>query len=388
LHNIGRTVGGFYAVSTLGSVIGTALTGFVLIAYLGVDAIFQLVGFLLILLAASYFALLRRLWWPALLLLIPALLVTSGKNALPTVITENGTRVSLVATHNSHYGNLKVVDYRYRGKGTREMMIDGLIQGGIDINSGESVYAYPYFLQFLPYALHDNIDNSLVIGLGAGIVPRWFERQSISTDVVDIDPAVFEFARDYFSVTVSGEEILQDARYFLQNTSKSYDVVVLDVFNGDTTPGHLLSIEALKLVRQRLAEGGILAINLVGSLRKETYMTASVDKTLQAIFDNVEIHPTFDPANSDGTGNLIIIAYQGAARKPDFPRLSKFHISPFARDAVHNNLGRRFKFPENTTAIILTDDYNPLDFFDSNLKEKVRKDILKTTEWPILMYSG
>ncbi len=50
MHNIGRTVGSFYAISTVGSVVGTMLTGFVLIAYLGINQIFLLTGSLLILL--------------------------------------------------------------------------------------------------------------------------------------------------------------------------------------------------------------------------------------------------------------------------------------------------------------------------------------------------
>ena len=55
VSNIGRTVGAFYAVSTIGSVCGTVLTGFVLIAHMEVSHIFLLVGCLLILLAGCYF---------------------------------------------------------------------------------------------------------------------------------------------------------------------------------------------------------------------------------------------------------------------------------------------------------------------------------------------
>jgi len=39
LKNLGRTVGGLYALSTIGSTVGTVLTGFVLIAYFSVDQI-------------------------------------------------------------------------------------------------------------------------------------------------------------------------------------------------------------------------------------------------------------------------------------------------------------------------------------------------------------
>src|SRR3989338_7992069 len=47
IKNIGRTVGLFYAVSTIGSFLGTVLTGFILIAYLGVNLIFGIIGVIL-----------------------------------------------------------------------------------------------------------------------------------------------------------------------------------------------------------------------------------------------------------------------------------------------------------------------------------------------------
>lgn len=386
LKSIGRTVGGLYALSTVGSVIGTVLTGFVLIAYLGVDSIFYLVGTLLVFLALVFFVFFRRIRWAASLAALPFIIFLTDTDAIPDKVMKNGTRVSMVASHDSYYGNLKVVEYSYGNKRTRELIIDGLIQGGIDVNSGQSIYAYSYYLTLLPYALHPEIERALVIGMGAGIVPRWFEQQGIRTDVVDIDPTVFDYARRYFGVKVSGREFTQDARYFAQSSRDTYDVVVLDVFTGDTTPAHLLSLESLRMVGERLADQGVLAINLVGSLYTDNYMTASIVRTLREVFDQVDVYPTVDLAKKDG-GNLAVIAYQGTRRQPDFSRIDAFDISHYARDNVLANLGRRFEFPEGTPAIVLTDDYNPVDFFDAGLKEDVRRDILDTTEWDILIFS-
>ncbi|MEH6825258.1 MAG: fused MFS/spermidine synthase [Motiliproteus sp.] len=388
MDNIGATVGGLYALSTLGSVIGTVLTGFVLIAYMGVNSIFHLTGVLLCVLGLSYFLIWRRLWWVAPLVIGVFFLPSVQSGEMPSVVAEDGTQATLVANHDSHYGNLKVVDYQYQDRHIREMMIDGLIQGGVDMTDGQSIYAYPYFLTLLPYALKPQIDTALVIGLGAGIVPRWLEQRGITTDVVDIDAAVFDFAERYFKVNISGKKVAQDARYFLQNSSDRYDLVVLDVFNGDTTPGHLLSLEALTLVRERLAEDGILTVNLVGDLRVSTYMTASVVRTLEQVFDQVQIYPTVDLDKTGGNGNLALIAYQGGERSADLTRLEGVDISHYARQEVLANIGKRFEFPATTPAMILTDDYNPIDVFDSSLRESVRKEILETTHWDILGYSG
>lgn len=139
MANLGRTVGGFYALSTVGSVAGTALTGFVLIALLGVDRIFYLVGSLLITLAIGYFAFFRKRWEAAPALLVLLVVSPGGHDVAVSRTLANGTTAILVALHDSHYGSLKVIDYRYRQAHTRELVIDGLIQGGIDMRNGLSV---------------------------------------------------------------------------------------------------------------------------------------------------------------------------------------------------------------------------------------------------------
>ncbi len=48
-------------------------------------------------------------------------------------------------------------------------------------------------------------------------------------------------------------------------------------------------------------------------------------------------------------------------------------------------MGRTFSFPANTPAVILTDDFNPVDFYDTWLKEELRKNILKNQDADILI---
>lgn len=380
MGNLGRTVGSLYAISTLGSFIGTVATGFFLIAYLGVNRIFVLTGVLLIALSAGYFATFRRKWAVAATLLLPMLLLPSER--LPSKAMADGTKVSVVLSKDSYYGNLKVVEYRGQKGATRELAIDGLIQSGIDSSNGQSVYEYSYLLQYLPVSLHPQGKNCLIIGLGAGIVPRWYQAQGIATDAVDIDPYVVDIAHRFFGFDNASVHV-EDARYFLARTSQRYDYLVLDVFNGDTTPGHLLSLEAMQLVKAHLTERGVLAINLIGSIGPESFATASAIKTLQSVFNQVEIHPVFDSAERNG--NLIVIAYQGAPRIPDQRILSDMAVHPMAASLVRQAMQQTFAFPANTSAMVLTDDYNPLEFYDQWVKERVRNSILETTDWEILL---
>mgnify|MGYP000064615548 CR=1 FL=1 len=138
-------------------------------------------------------------------------------------------------------------------------------------------------------------------------------------------------------------------------------------------------------MRERLQPNGVLAVNLIGSLKKESFMTASVVKTLQSAFDVVDVYPTFDANESaTGVGNLAVMAYQGKRRELQVDH-ARFQSHASVRQKVFANLGRRYDFPAGTPAIVLTDDYNPVDFFDGWLREMVRKSILESTDWDILI---
>jgi spermidine synthase len=382
LRNLGSVVGGLYALSTIGSTVGTIVAGFILVALLGVNKIFLLTGIMLISLSIGYFIIFRRQWLVSAAILLPFALYH------PFIFTSktlaDGTELSVVEHTESFYGTLKVVDSKATGKHSRYMMIDSMIQGGMDMQNGLSIYNYNYYMQFVPYMLHPEGKHCLVIGLGAGLVPSWYEQQGISCDIVDIDDQVVRLAKEHFGFKSTGEIFAEDGRYFLTSSSKKYDYVILDVFNGDITPGHLLSQEALALQRDRLTDKGILAVNLIGSLVKENFMTASVVKTMQQVFDQVEIYPAFKVTERKGLGNIIVVAYQGEARDFQSVDNSVFTIHPFYEQDIRAHIGTRFTFPEDTPAIILTDNYNPIDFYDFWLREFIRQSILETIDWDLL----
>jgi len=164
LKNLGRVVGGLYALSTIGSTVGTVLTGFVLIAYLSVDQIFALTGGLLMALASIYFVFFQRRWWVLVVLVLPFLLYQPQHVVSRTM--EDGTKVDLVHREDNYYGDIKVVDYSFGKTHHREMIIDGMLQGGIDLADNQSVYEYSYFMQFLPFMLVPEGKRCLMIGLG------------------------------------------------------------------------------------------------------------------------------------------------------------------------------------------------------------------------------
>ncbi len=383
MKNIGRTVGIFYAISTIGSFLGTVLTGFVLIAYFRVDRIFEFVGLSLICLTVVYFFFFKKKLYILPVVLFPFLFFSTPDVYEKTML--NGTKVTQVYSRDSFYGNVKVLDYSYGEKRNRELIIDGLVQGGVDMSNGMSVYEYSYLMEFLPYGTNPSGKNCLVLGLGSGVVPMWYEQRGIKTDVVDINPLIDGIAERYFGFKASGELITADARYYLTGTEKKYDYIIVDVSNGDMTPAHILSLESFSLMKERLSEKGILAINMIGSLKKDTMMTASILKTLREVFGSAKIYLSFGPSTGEGIQNVAYIAYNDPSLSFKKEIVKDFPVHPSLRPVVDEWLGSEFSFPAGTAAIVLADEYNPTDFCDMWLREEVRKSVLKDTDWDMLI---
>jgi spermidine synthase len=377
MRNIGRTVGLFYAVSTFGSFLGTVFTGFVLIAYFPVNRIFAFVGWGLIVLAVIFFVFFRKKFFFLMLLALPFLLPSAA--TVQTTVLSNGTTITKIHDSDTFYGNIKVLDSRYPDTRVREMLVDGAVQGGIDLDNGMPVYDYYYYLQYIPFSLNARGKSCLVMGLGSGIIPLWYEKMGIRTDVVDISPQVFAVAEKFFGFRTSGEAVVEDARFFLSKSQKKYDYIILDVFNGDALPEHVLSLESFEMISRHLNDGGILGMNVVGSVKNDTFLTASIIKTLHEVFTTVQIFPTFDPDNpysqNAGIGNLEIFSYNFPPVTPNRQQLQRFPFHPLALSA-RNTIGILFSFPLETPGMVLTDNYNPIDALELRIKEEVRRRLI------------
>lgn len=161
----------------------------------------------------------------------------------------------------------------------------------------------------LPSQLHGCDDSAQNIGLGTGAVPSTLGRQGIKVDVVEIDPAVVQFTEKYFDFSPTGDVHVEDARAFLQQTARRYDLVIHDTFTGGTTPEHLLSLEVLKRIHAILRPGGVMALNFVGYYEgAEAEASFAVARTVRAAFRHVRAYRDSAPDPSKPVGNIIFFA--------------------------------------------------------------------------------
>jgi spermidine synthase len=107
----------------------------------------------------------------------------------------------------------------------------------------------------------------LMLGLGAGIVPARLARDGVRVAVVEIDPASVAVAQRYFGFDAQRVAVHQDdARTFVSACAPRHDVVLVDLFHGDGTPDYLITREFFRDLRRCLKPGGIAVFNTFADL--------------------------------------------------------------------------------------------------------------------------
>ncbi len=366
VSSVGGNVGRLTAVSTLGSFGGTLLIGYVMIPLLPNSVAMYLTSVALILVCSGYYAFYGR--WrvgPALLLALGALLWLPVRAEL----VPRYQYVTQLFRGNSHFGLLQVIE---NSDGScRYYLNDFLTQNTYDPRRKQSMSHFTYMLAGLARAYTTNITDVLCIGLGVGMVPMDFARQGASVDIVEINPAVVQVAVNHFDLQTNKIHVtIDDGRHFLNRCHKRYDAVILDAFLGDSSPSHLLTRQAFASIQRVLRPGGALVINVFGRLEEDRdFFSSSLNKTLKAVFASVRIH-------TSGDGGLFFV---GTDRAPlaflHPPNLENVH--PYVlRDAQAAYAGVVEPDPEHGR--VLTDNYNPVEFYDARNREFLRRRLAKS----------
>jgi spermidine synthase len=366
ISSVGGNVGRLTSIGTLGSLAGTILIGYFLLPLLPNSITMYVTALILMLVCVGYLTINRRKAAPVLILLL-----TVGVGlGLGDHLGLKGHYKNAVEEFrgNSHFGQLQVVTVR---DGRRYLLTDNLIQNIYDPERKQSPAHFPFVLAELARAYTSDIHDVLCIGLGIGIVPRDFARDGARVDVVEINPAVVKVAARFFDFQPGEVQLsIDDGRHFLNRCRKKYDVVVLDAFLGDSSPSHLLTREAFGSIAHVLRRGGTLVINALARLEPgRDFLAASLERTLKEVFPGVRLH-------SNGLdGATFYVATDHA--NPEFirpPDLAGVH--PDARDGTEATISRRVEVPPEHGRV-LTDDYNPIEFYDARNREELRRALAK-----------
>ncbi|CAA9890924.1 SAM-dependent methyltransferase [Candidatus Methylobacter favarea] len=363
LDGIGAGAGSIYAVSTVGSVVGTLLLGFFLFPAAGSrEILISLAGllFLLALVIAVYEK--RRLGMPAALL-PNILLIIIGAGLLPKIVSAGhaytgGKTFQIQSEQESLYGWVRVIDQPSRD--LRFLASDASMIGAASISTGKSRLSYQEIVNLLP-ALTPKMTRALIIGLGAGHMAKVLrDRYGLEVDTLEIDPAVAKAASDYFGFRSAGKDIIGDARYEIRRLKGNYDLIIHDCFTGGTEPTHLLTVEALAQLQKLLSAQGLLALNFVAfSQGGKNAALASVSRTLEQVF---KYHSLFISEPGEDFNDFVFLA---GSRPIDLK------AKPLQADQAAW-LQNRVLTLDNAHGVILTDNFNPLEYLQVRKSEHYR----------------
>ncbi|MFP4056823.1 MAG: fused MFS/spermidine synthase [Candidatus Brocadiia bacterium] len=352
----GRTAGGVYALSTVGSVAGTLAISFFIIPSTGSPVAMRLVGGAIVGVAALGLVVEQGLRLLPLVLL--AALGVPGpafrrERRIPLEDAE-GDGLAIIYRDESAYSRLAVL----QSADERMLLADGILQTGIPwghypLERARLLVEEGYYLELLPYLVdRPRGKQVLVIGLAGGLLPRLLQLHGMEPLAVEIDPKMAQIARRFFRY--DGPLVVQDGRRFVEDTDRRFHACAIDAYSSDVLPFHLVSREMFEAVHQVLAPEGILAINLITA--PQGRVAASVYRTLKSVFPAVW-------AYRSGEGHEVQpVFFFAAAEEPPVSRAWMFDVpSDQGVPRLPYDLGRRRLDFDPARGRVLTDDFNPID---------------------------
>jgi spermidine synthase len=372
----GRTVGSVYSWGALGSIVGTFLTGYYLIARMGTVAVLLSVAAILLAMALLFGSrsVLPFLWAGVI---GASFLAMAGPFEQARVA---GERLGLRPSHGNwvhfhketQYSTISVEDEDDM-PGVRSMTLDFLIHAYVNMNDPEElVYEYEQIYAAVTRAAAQGRPagrrlRALSLGGGGFVFPRWLLRQWPDSylEVAEIDPEVTRAAHESFGLSIETpiRVFNLDARNHVEDVlrqveggapGREFDFVYADAFNHYSPPFHLTTREFNDKLRRLMAPDGVLLANVIDIYRSGRFIGAMIN-TLEASFPHVYAISSSPagPSDDDGRDTFIIVA---SGRPLDLGDLVTGIGAGMALDPEQLATLRR-----RSEGFVLTDDFAPVD---------------------------
>ena len=364
LQSVGNISGNLYAISTLGSILGTFVTVFVLIPNLAVNQIIFGLGIALI--ASSLVGLKRSPKVIAVAIVI--LLIVPWSSLSVNTISHNG---KLIYEKETLFSHLDIVEYG----SNISMYLDGMRHSSMIVNDPlDLVIDYTEYFH-LGMMFNPDSKNILFVGGGGFTGPKNFLTLYPDTriDAIEIDPDVIDAAKQFFDL--KDDPRLQifndDARKHLSQFDKKYDLIVLDAYAANYVPYHLMTHEFFQVVEQRMEPDGVVVGNFIGSIEgNDSQLVRAIYKTMKETFPVSYVFLTEN--SSTNVQNVMIVS----SNQPyEFDRMTLLEIAKNGpAEYLVDDLSKQENFYEKVVKTsdvpILTDQYNPSEVLINPITSK------------------
>lgn len=355
IETSGSAIGSLYAVSTLGSITGTFLGGFVLISYFGSTTIILILSSILFLLSGTSF-------WNSdrpnrkvftLICVIGAMLIFVLK-------PPQSFGMALVDDIDTEYSRVWIFDsidastarpVRYLSNN-----MSGL-QSGMFLDKPDELL-FPYAKLFdLTGDILPNLNSALMIGAGAYSFPKHFavKYPKAHLDVVEIDTKLKNIAEKYFGLKPNSQitVIDEDGRTYLNRNTSKYQIIYNDAFLSQLNiPFQLTTKEAVQKMFDSLDEKGVVMTNILSATEgaASSFLSAEFE-TYKSVFPEVYLIKVTNVAVKQ-LQNIMLVAFKTkGATLPLSILKSKFKI----------NFENIFTPKKTSDSTVLTDEFAPIE---------------------------
>jgi len=312
-EGIGRVSGDIFFWSTVGSISGSLLSGFVLIPRFGINLIVIGVGCVLAIMGTIGISAELPKKNKTLFL------ISIGIVVLVCLIFFSFLRPRIqphvLYNRDGVYGRIKIAEGTYGGHPIRFLQQDLSSSAAMFLDSDELVYGYTKYYA-LSSLIVPEMRTALVLGAGAYSIPKAFLSRFPHghVDVVDIEPGLYELGKKYFGVSDTARltNHIADGRRFLLSANQAYDAIYSDVYASlYAVPIHFTTREFFQSAIHALSENGIFIGNFIGSLsRTQPSFIFSEMRTFQKVFPNSYFFAVQSPSQK-GVQNIIFVGVNG-----------------------------------------------------------------------------
>lgn len=260
----------------------------------------------------------------------------------------------LLASPQTLFGSALVYDQvDDKGDLVRFLSVNGLKESATYLDDRWNELVFDYTKRYnLMFAAGIPLRRVLMLGGGGYSYPKYLisHRGDVAMDVVEVDGAITDLAREFFFLDRLEEEygaqasgrlrlICDDGRAFAENLAADacggrYDAVLNDSFAAGVPAPPLTTVEAARAIHGCLVPGGLYLSNVVSALEgsRARFLQAEVN-TLAQVFRQVHVVP----CDANGLGrmrdNLMVIATDGGFRFPGERRMAPSPTAPVLTDA-------------------------------------------------------
>ncbi len=255
----GMMSGLVYAISTLGGIISTFLTGFYIVPEFGLTMpciffgiILGVVPFLVLVTQKNLFSII----FPLLgVFCIQQASATLPSSQIKVLYDKEGLMGQLMVADVPH-----VTDKKNSSSYDRYLFMNRVAQSVIS-DSGKTLLPYIELIKKIVPACEPDRKQALILGLGGGSLSGELLNKGYVVEACELDERMHEVSKKYFGLSPKISVMIDDARHYIETTQKKYDLIVFDVFKGEENPDHVFTKESISRALELLNENGIIIVN-------------------------------------------------------------------------------------------------------------------------------